>query len=107
MGRMSCGKKLIVAAVIVLFLATAVFAEGRTVVGRILRLDPAAGTLTVTDPAGKGWNFKVEEGSGIDLSGLAIGLRVEVTIARATPLNMMSAADLLKKGDRIAVTGGY
>jgi len=29
------------------------------------------------------------------------GDRVKVTIGRATPLNMITAADLLRKGDRV------
>lgn len=97
----------LLAAVIFPLFPSAVSAEERTVVGRISRLDPAAGTFTVTDGAGAGWNFKVEKGSGIELSKLKAGDRVEVKIARATPRNMMSAADLLKKGDKVTVVGGY
>lgn len=107
MRRKSNTLEVLLAAVIVSLLATAVSAEERTVVGRITRLDPDAGTLTVTDAVGKGWNFRVDEESGIDLDGLEVGERVEVTISRATPLNMMSAADILKKGDKVAVVGGY
>ncbi len=107
MGFGSFVKRVFAAALIVALPGAAVLAEGRTVVGRISALDPAAGTVSVTDAAGKGWNYRVEKGSGIDLSAFRIGDRVEVTIARATPLNMMSAADLLRKGDRVRIVGGY
>ena len=95
------------AAVIFPAFASTVSAEERTVVGKISLLDPAARTFSVTDGIGTMWNFKVGEGSGIELPALKVGDRVEVTIARATPLNMMSAADVLKKGDRVTVLGGY
>jgi hypothetical protein len=99
--------KVLFASVIFLTVALPVSAEERTVVGRISRLDPAARTFTVTDGMGTGWNFNVDEGSGIELSTLKVGDRVEVRIARATPLNMISAADILKKGDKVTVIGGY
>jgi hypothetical protein len=84
-----------------LFLGTAV-AEERTVVGTIVRLDPAAGgVLVVRDAAGASWSYKVEADAGIDLSAFRPGDRVKVTIGRATPLNMITAADLLRKGDRV------
>ena len=76
-------------------------AEERTVVGTIVRLDPAGGDLVVRDAAGASWRYKVEAAAGIDLSGLRRGDRVKVTIGRATPLNMITAADLLRKGDRV------
>jgi len=83
-----------------LFLGPAV-AEGRTVVGTIVRLDPAGGVLVVRDAAGASWSYKVEADAGIDLSVFRPGDHVKVTIGRATPLNMITAADLLRKGDRV------
>ena len=76
-------------------------AEERTVVGTIVRLDPAGGELVVRDAAGASWSYKVDAGAGIDLSGFRQGDRVKVSIGRATPLNMITAADLLRKGDRV------
>jgi len=76
-------------------------AEERTVVGTIFRLDPARGALVVRDAAGASWSYKVEADSGIDLSAFRPGDRVKVSIGRATPLNMITAADLLRKGDRV------
>jgi len=83
-----------------LFPGTAV-AEERTVVGTIVRLDPAEGVLVVRDAAGASWSYKVEADAGIDLSVFRPGDRVKVSIGRATPLNMITAADLLRKGDRV------
>jgi len=83
-----------------LSLGTAV-AEERTVVGTIVRLDPAGGVLVVRDAAGASWSYKVEADAGIDLSAFRPGDRVKVAIGRATPLNMITAADLLRKGDRV------
>jgi hypothetical protein len=83
-----------------LFLGTAV-AEERTVVGTIVRLDPAGGVLVVRDAAGASWSYKVAADAGIDLSAFRPGERVKVSIGRATPLNMITAADLLRKGDRV------
>ena len=83
-----------------LFLGTAA-AEERTVVGTIVRLDPAGGVLVVRDAAGASWSYKVAADAGIDLSAFRPGDRVKVTIGRATPLNMITAADLLRKGDRV------
>lgn len=83
-----------------LFLGTAV-AEERAVVGTIVRLDPAGGVLVVRDAAGASWSYKVAADAGIDLSAFRPGDRVKVTIGRATPLNMITAADLLRKGDRV------
>ena len=83
-----------------LFLGPAI-AEERTIAGTIVRLEPAGGVLVVRDAAGASWSYKVEAGSGIDLSAFRSGDRVKVTIGRATPLNMITAADLLRKGDRV------
>ena len=76
-------------------------AEERTVVGTIVRLDPARGVLVVRDAAGASWSYKVEADAGIDLADFHRGDRVKVSIGRATPLNMITAADLLRKGDRV------
>jgi len=76
-------------------------AEERTVVGTIVRLDPAGGELVVRDAAGASLSYKVDAGAGIDLSGFRQGDRVKVSIGRATPLNMITAADRLRKGDRV------
>ena len=76
-------------------------AEERTVVGTIVGLDPAGGVLVVRDAAGASWSYKVEPDAGFDLSGFRVGDRVKVSIGRATPLNMITAADLLRKGDRV------
>ena len=76
-------------------------AEERTVSGTIVRLDPAEGVLVVRDAAGASWSYKVEADAGIDLSAFRRGDRVKVSIGRATPLNMITAADLLRKGDRV------
>ena len=76
-------------------------AEERTVVGTIVRLDPAGGELVVRDAAGASWSYKVDADAGIDLSGFRQGDRVKVSIGRATPLNMITAADRLRKGDRV------
>lgn len=78
-------------------------AEERTVVGTIVRLDPAGGVLVVRDAAGASWSYKVEADAGIDLSVFRTGDRVKVAIGRATPLNMITAADRLRKGDRVEV----
>ena len=83
-----------------LFVGPAV-AEERTVVGTIVRLDPAEGVLIERDAAGASWTYKVEADAGIDLSAFRPGDRVKVSIGRATPLNMITAADLLRKGDRV------
>ena len=92
---------LVAAFALALFLGPAA-AEERTVVGTIVRLDPAAGgVLVVRDAAGASWSYKVEADAGIDLSVFRRGDRVKVSIGRATPLNMITAADLLRKGDRV------
>ena len=79
--------------------------EGRTVTGGLVRLDAAAGTLTVRDSAGVAWSYTVDPDSGIDLAGFRVGERVAVTIARPTPWNMNTAADRLRKGDRVEKSG--
>ncbi len=73
----------------------------RIVVGTITKLDPAARTLTVKDGAGVPWNFRVDAGAGIDLRVFRAGDAVRVEIRRGTPPNMMSAADILRKGDTV------
>ena len=83
-----------------LFVGTAV-AEERTVVGTIVGLDPAEGALAVRDAAGASWSYKVEPDAGFDLSGFRVGDRVKVSIGRPTPLNLITAAVLLRKGDRV------
>ncbi len=80
-------------------------AQPRTVVGTVSAVDAAAGTLTVRDAAGVSWSYRAEHDAGIDLAGLRVGDRVAVTIARPTPLNMVTAADLLRKGDRVEKVG--
>ena len=84
----------------VLFLGPAA-AEERTIVGTIVRLVPAGGVLVVRDAAGASWSYKVDADAGIDLSAFRPGDRVKVPIGRATPRNMITAADLLRKGDRV------
>jgi hypothetical protein len=91
------------AIVLALFLGPAA-AEERMVVGTIVRLDPARGVLVVRDAAGASWSYKVEADSGIDLTAFRPGDRVKVSIERATPLNMITAADPLRKGDRVEKT---
>ncbi len=81
------------------------FAEARTMTGTIVRIDAGAGTFTVKDAAGAAWSYKVDPDAGIDLAAFREGDRVTVTIARATPLNMNTAADLLRKGDRVGKSG--
>lgn len=75
--------------------------EERSIRGTLVRLDVKEQTLAVEDGMGTIWNFRVDEDAGIDLSALVLGARVRVSIARATPLNMMSAADRIRKGDRV------
>jgi len=76
-------------------------AEERTIMGTVVRLDPAGGVLVVRDATGASWSYKVEADAGIDLSAFRPGDRVKVSIGRATPLNMITAADPLRKGDRV------
>jgi hypothetical protein len=103
-GARCVASRAVIAALVLLAPAPA-FAEGRTVTGAIVRLDAAAGTFTVKDAAGVAWSYTVDPDAGIDLGGFREGDRVTVTIARATPLNMNSAADRLRKGDRVGKTG--
>ena len=98
-------RRLFAALCVVLLLGAAALlpaaAEERSVTGTIVRLDPAGGVFTVRDGAGASWSYKVEADAGIDLSAFRRGDRVKVTIGRATPLNMITAADPLRKGDRV------
>ncbi|HJX14485.1 MAG TPA: hypothetical protein VJ386_02050 [Candidatus Deferrimicrobiaceae bacterium] len=76
-------------------------AEERTISGTIVRLDAAGRTLTVQDGKGVKWNYIVDRNADIALMDFHVGDRVSVTIGRATPLNMITAADRLRKGDRV------
>ncbi|MBP2673610.1 MAG: hypothetical protein H6Q84_450 [Deltaproteobacteria bacterium] len=95
------------AAVLLLLSASAprALAEGRTVFGTVERVSAAEGSLTIKDAAGVSWSYKADPDSGIDLSGIRAGDRVAVTVARPTPLNMISPADRLRKGDRVEKAG--
>lgn len=75
--------------------------EERSVSGTLVRLDVREATLAVEDGMGTIWNFRVDDDAGIDLAALRLGMRVRVSIGRATPLNMMSAADRIRRGDRV------
>ena len=100
-------KKLLLLSAALFALAMAVtpaVAGGRTVVGTISKIDLETGALSVTDGMGVGWNYKVLPDAGIDLSEFKEGDRVTVSIERATPPNMMSSADYVRKGDKIAKT---
>ena len=66
-----------------------------------VKIGREGGALVVRDAAGASWSYKVEDDAGIDLSAFRTGDRVKVSIGRATPLNMITAADLLRKGDRV------
>jgi len=96
---------LAVAAAVAVLATSPAHAEGRTVSGTIVRIDAYAGTFTVKDAAGAAWSYKVEPDAGIDLGAFREGDRVAVTIARPTPLNMITAADLLRRGDRVEKAG--
>ncbi len=76
-------------------------AEEKTVVGMVVRLDVADRTFTVQDGKGVRWNYKVDRNAGIALEDIKEGDRVLVTIGRPTPPNMITAADRLRKGDRV------
>ena len=89
------------AAVLLAMAAIPAAAEERTVVGTIVRLDMAERTLTVKDGKGVAWNYRIDPDAGIDLGQFQKGDRVSVTIGRPTPLNMITAADRLRKGDRL------
>lgn len=97
--------RLVLAAAFAVLASPPLFAEGRTVTGTIVRIDAAAGTLTVKDAAGAAWSYKVDPDAGLDLEPFREGDRVAVTIARPTPPNMITAADRLRKGDRVVKTG--
>jgi len=75
--------------------------EEKTVTGTLVRLDREERTLTVQDGMGVRWNFRVDRDAGVDLSAVREGSRVRVSIARGTPPNMISAADRIRKGDRL------
>ena len=76
-------------------------AEEKTVVGTVVRQDVADRTFTVQDGKGVRWNYKVDRDAGIALEDIKEGDRVSDTIGRPTPLNMITAADRLRKGDRV------
>lgn len=76
-------------------------AEERIVTGSVVRLDLGERSLAVEDGKGRVWNFRVDDDAGVDLADLRLGTRVRISIARATPLNMISAADRIRRGDRI------
>jgi hypothetical protein len=76
-------------------------AEERTVVGTVVRRDVTDRTFTVQDGKGVRWNYKVDRDAGIALEDFKEGDRVSVTIGRPTPPNMITAADRLRKGDRV------
>src|SRR4030065_703061 len=76
-------------------------AEERTISGTIVRLDAAGRALTVQDGKGVKWNYIVDRNADIALMDFHVGDRASVTIGRATPLNMITAADRLRKGDRV------
>ncbi len=97
------GSFLVAAFVLGLFPGPAA-AEARIVVGTIVRLEPAEGLLVVRDAAGASWSYRIEADAGIDLSDFRPGDRVKVSIGRATPLNMITPSDLLRKGDRVEKT---
>ena len=75
--------------------------EERTVSGTITRLDQESQSFSVRDGMGVVWNYMVGRDSGIDLGEFRIGDYVTVTLARATPLNMTTPADMLRKGDSV------
>lgn len=89
------------AAVLLVLAPVAAPAEERTVFGTIVKLDREDRTLTVKDGKGVQWNYRVDGDAEIALEDLEEGDRVSVTIGRPTPLNMVTAADRLRKGDRI------
>jgi hypothetical protein len=76
-------------------------AEEKTVVGTVVRRDAADRTFTVQDGKGVMWNYKVDRDAGIALEDIQEGDRVSVTIGRPTPPNMITAADRLRRGDRV------
>jgi len=88
-------------AVLLTMAANPATAEEKTVVGTVVRHDVADRTLTVQDGKGVMWNYKVDRDAGISLEDIQEGDRVSVTIGRPTPPNMITAADRLRKGDRV------
>jgi hypothetical protein len=76
-------------------------AEERTVHGTITRLDPVTKSFSIRDGKGVVWNYIIGKDSGVDLEQFRIGDYVTVTLARATPLNMSTPADMLRKGDSV------
>jgi len=88
-------------AVLLTVVAIPATAEEKTVVGTVVRQDVADRTFTVQDGKGVRWNYKVDRDAGIALEGIKEGDRVSVTIGRPTPPNMITAADRLRKGDRV------
>jgi hypothetical protein len=96
-------KRFLCAAALLAFAAVSApaFAGGRTVVGTITAIDPEERTFSVTDGVGVRWNYKALSDADIDLKGFRTGDHVTVSIGRATPPNMMSAADYFRKGDTL------
>ena len=88
-------------AVLLTMVAAPAAAEEKTVVGTVVRRDVADRTFTVQDGMGVMWNYKVDRDAGIALEDFQEGDRVSVTIGRPTPPNMITAADRLRKGDRV------
>jgi len=84
---------LILGAVLLATVATPASPEERTVIGTVV--------FTVRDGKGVMWNYRVDADAGIALEEIRVGDRVSVTIGRPTPLNMITAADRLRKGDRV------
>jgi hypothetical protein len=87
--------------ILLTMVASPATAEEKTVVGTIVRRDAADRTFTVQDGMGVMWNYKVDGDAGIALEDIKEGDRVSVTIGRPTPPNMITAADRLRKGDRV------
>jgi len=88
-------------AVLLTMFANPATAEEKTVVGTVVRQNVADRTFTVQDGMGVRWNYKVDRDAGIALEDFQEGDRVSVTIGRPTPPNMITAADRLRKGDRV------
>lgn len=82
---------------------TRAFPGERIVIGTVVKRDVAERTFTVEDGKGARWSYKVDEDAGIALENIHEGDRVSVTIGRPTPLNMITAADRLRKGDRVTI----
>ncbi len=73
----------------------------KKVVGTVVQRNTAERTFSVRDGKGVVWNYKADEDAGIALEEIREGDRVSVTIGRPTPPNMITAADRLRKGDRV------